>query len=684
MQSLNKKTYTLPFEGSTITLETSILAKQANAAVIGRYGDTVVLATVVMGKEDKAGDFFPLSVDYEERFYAAGKIMGSRFLRREGRPSDEAVLSGRLIDRTIRPLFDDRLRREVQVTVTVLAYDETHDPDMIALLTASTALAISDVPWQGPVAGVRKEEKNTDGTLRSLSFFAGPAERINMIEFEGKELSEADAISAFDYAKQHIATLVQFQKTIVQEIGKKKMDVLTPLDESAVSVVRDFLHERLPKAFDAQDFSELKKELFDYLKTHEHSAEILPIAEYVFEKQVDEFVHAQAIQHNKRPDGRAFDEVRELFATVGTLPRTHGSAIFMRGDTQVLAVTTLASPAQEQLIETIELSGKRRFMLHYNFPNFSTGETKRSRGGPGRREIGHGALAHKALLHLIPPKEEFPYTIRVVAETLSSNGSSSQASICASCLSLMDAGVPIPKHVAGIAIGLMSDEKGNYKILTDIQGPEDHYGDMDFKVAGTKDGITAIQMDVKVHGITREMFIDALKAAEKARLHILETMQSALPSARKELSPYAPTIMKLIINPDKIGLVIGPGGKTINGIIDAADKKIDINIEEDGTVFVSGTDKELVKQALEYIHSLVREFNLGEIVEGEVIKMLDFGAIVDLGGGKDGMLHVSELKDGFVKSPEEVVHMGDVLKLKVVRVDPDGRIGLSLKQMPKE
>ncbi len=678
--NLNRKKFETTLDGAKLEIEVSELAHQANAAVLARHGDTVVLAVAVMGDKETALDYFPLTVDYEERFYAAGKILGSRFIRREGRPSDESILSARLIDRTIRPLFDQRLRREVQVTITVLSYDEVHDPDMVALLAASTALGISDIPWGGPVAGARLEARDAKNGKAYLAQFAGTETFVNMIELEGNELGEKAATDIFITAHETIKKLVTFQNAIIKEIGKKKANVMFPEPSPAVrELIARFLDGKLEDAFRRDTYGALKQELFEYLKTSSEAEEALKHAEHLFETISDEFVHAYALNEGKRVDGRKFDEVRDLLAEVKLLERTHGSALFVRGDTQVLAVTTLASPASEQLIESIEGTMKKRFMLHYNFPKFSTGEVGRARS-VGRREIGHGALAAKAVAQVVPGKEIFPYTIRVVCETLSSNGSSSQASICSASLSLMDAGVPIKKHVAGIAIGLMTGERGAYKILTDIQGPEDHYGDMDFKVAGTRDGVVAIQMDVKIGGITKDIFVDALRAAEKARGQILTVMEGVLPAPRSAVSKYAPTIRILKIDPEKIGLVIGPGGKTINGIIALCDGKIGIDIDEDGTVFVSGVDAALVEKGFKTVEALVKEYKVGEIVSGPIIKILEFGAIVDLGGGQDGMIHVSELRDGFVKRVEDVVHVGDHVTAKIIRVEA-GKIGLSLKAM---
>ncbi|HXF44095.1 MAG TPA: polyribonucleotide nucleotidyltransferase [Candidatus Paceibacterota bacterium] len=677
---LKRKTYKTDLGGEELSLEFSALAGKANGAVICRQGGTAVLATAVMSKGDKPGDFFPLTVDYEERFYAAGKILGSRFVRREGRPSEEAILSGRLVDRTIRPLFDARLRREVQVTITVISYDEKNDPDALALIAASAALATSDIPWKGPVAGVRKIANDQNGNLRYDAFFAGPRGCVNMIELEGREITENEAVAVFEESRKEIDKLVDFQEMIVKEIGKEKAKVeLVEPDLALRQIVETFIKESLPQAIKEKKLEGLKISLLDHLAASGETQANLNVAVNLFEEAVDKFVHDEALNYDRRPDGRKMDELRELHAEVGLFPRLHGTGLFIRGETQVLAATTLASPAAEQLVETMEATTHKRFMLHYNFPGFSSGEMSKGRGGPGRREIGHGALAHKALRAVIPSKEEFPYTIRIVAETLSSNGSTSMASTCAGCLSLMDAGVPLKKHVGGIAMGLMLDAKsGKFKVLTDIQGPEDHHGDMDLKVAGTDAGITAIQMDVKIFGITKEIFETALNQAKKARAEILDLMKKVIPAPRPHVSPYAPTILTLNIDPEKIGEVIGSGGKVINGIIAEVGGDTAIDIEDDGKVFISGTNREAVERALKIVESIVREYKIGEIVEGPVVKILDFGAIVDLGGGRDGMIHISELSDGYVKKVEDVVKIGDRVKAKVIKVE-NGRIGLSLK-----
>ena len=694
---LNKKQFTTEVAGKKLTLEVSDIAKQANAAVLGTYGDTSVLVTATMSKEDRAIDYLPLVIDYEERFYAAGKIIGSRFIRREGRPSEEAVLSGRLIDRSLRPLFDQRLRRDIQIIVTVLSYDEENDPDFIALITASTALSISDIPWNGPIAGV-KLARFSDGRIvinstNSLlkgedrlgfeAFISGTTERINMIELAGNEAKEEELIEAFDLSQKEIEKLIEFQKKITKEIGQPKIKYDYDNDNDLKNKVQEYLKDKLeaaiysPEKVDRQSkIGLLKQELKDYLIEEGIGGSVLAKVDFLFEEEVNKLVHKNIIELEKRPDGRASDEVRQLYGEVGLFKRLHGSALFVRGSTQALAVVTLAAPGAEQLIETMEISSKRRFMLHYNFPPYCVGEISRL-GSPGRREIGHGALTEKALRPLIPTQEEFPYTIRVVSEILSSNGSSSMASVCASSMVLMDAGVPLKKAVAGIAMGLMIDKSHKYKILTDIQGPEDHHGDMDCKVAGTTGGITAIQMDVKIEGLDLAVLKEVLSQARKARLEILEFMKTVIDKPREKVSSYAPVVLSINIKPEQIGEVIGPGGRIINGII-AASGALSIDIEQSGRVFVAAADELKARAAVQQIKALTRDFQIGEIVFGKVIKILDFGAIVDLGGGKDGMIHVSELKDGFVEKVEDVLNLGDLVKVKIIKVE-NGKIGLSLK-----
>jgi polyribonucleotide nucleotidyltransferase len=719
---LQRKQFSVEIAGKTLTIEVSTLAEQANAAVIAKYGETVVLATAVMGRKDVELDYLPLKVDYEEKFYAAGKIIGSRYVRREGRASEEAVLAGRLVDRTIRPLFNDKMRRDVQVVVTVLQIDEENDPEFVGLLGVSTALFISDIPWNGPVAGVRVAQFPSASTDLALSnnnttayykvnpdnsyvnahepiydaFVSGSKDRINMIELGGLDAQEKDVVAGFTLAQAEINKLVAFQESIRKEIGKPKAEVAiaTP-DEDIKAEVIAFLADKLEDAIYKPTKVEhttavgaLNHELNLHIKEKfEGTKEKISWkgVEALFEDSVNEVVHKNVLEKDRRPDGRKLDEVRALDAEVGLFSRTHGSALFVRGNTQALAITTLAAPGAEQLIETMETNAKRRFMLHYNFPPFSVGETGNFRG-PGRRDIGHGNLARKSLERLIPTKEEFPYTIRVVSEIMSSNGSSSQATISAASLSLMDAGVPLKKPAAGIAMGLMmaTNAEGvcdvnHYKILTDIQGPEDHHGDMDLKVAGTDDGVTGMQMDVKVDGLTIEILEKAFAQAREARIHILKTIKAVMPAARTTLSEFVPKIRQFKIDPTKIGTVIGPGGKMINGLI-AKYELAGIDIEEDGGVFVSGQKLENVEAAVAEIQGMTKEYKVGEIVEGPIVRILEFGAIVDLGGGRDGMIHVSELKAGFVKKVEDVVKLGDFVRAKIIKAE-DGKIGLSLKQL---
>ena len=697
---LNKQQFSIDFAGQPLTLSVSKIGEQADAAVIGTYGDTSVLVTAVMGKQDKDINYFPLVVDYEEKFYAAGKIIGSRFVRREGRPSENAILSGRLIDRSIRPLFNHAMRRDVQLIITVLSYDEANDPDFIALLSASTALLISPIPWNGPIAGVRlartADEKTIINPTNQIfeenknilfdAFISATSERINMIELGGNEAREKDIVETFGEGHEEIKKLIEFQKEIAKKIGQAKIEIeIKKPSQELKEKISVFLNNKIEEALYIKDkterqnrLHELKENLKQYLLSESISE--FEDMETIWEEEIDKLVHKNILESGKRPDGRQLDQVRELYAEAGILKRLHGSALFFRGNTQALAVTTLAAPGAEQLVETMEVSGKRRFMLHYNFPPYSVGETGRM-GGVGRREVGHGNLAEKAVKSLIPSTDEFPYTIRVVSEILSSNGSSSMASVCAASMSLMDAGVPIKKPAAGIAMGLMSSEDGRYKILTDIQGPEDHYGDMDCKVAGTADGITAMQMDVKIEGITPKILEEVLEQSKKARLEILDFIGKAISKPRPEISAYAPRVLTIDILPEQIGEVIGPGGKMINTIIKETGVTT-IDIEQTGRIFITAESLEKAQAALRQIQSLTRTFQIGEIIEGKIIKILEFGAIVDLGGGKDGMIHVSELKEGFVKKVEDVVKLGDIVKAKIIKIE-NGRIGLSMKAINK-
>jgi polyribonucleotide nucleotidyltransferase len=696
---LNRKTFSIDVAGRPMTIEVSRLAEQASGAVMATYGETTVLTTVVMGKEDRAIDYLPLSVDYEERFYAAGKILGSRFVRREGRPSDDAILSGRLVDRAIRPLFDQRIRRDIQVVITVVSYDEQNDPDLIALTAVSTALGISDIPFNGPVSGLRVSKINNefkinpfigelaDNPVKFETFVAGVGNKVvNMIELSGDDASEDDVMKAFDMATDEIEKLNDFQKKIIKEIGKEKTTVKLWEPDGQLKVdILEFLKDKLEGAVYEHDKTkrdnnvrDLMADMRKYLEDKSYAGKDLEAAIYLMDEEINNLVHHKILTADQRQDGRRLDQLRDLYAEVGTLHRTHGSAVFMRGNTQSLASVTIAPPGAEQLVESMEGSSKRRFMLHYNFPPYSVGETGRV-GSPGRRDIGHGRLAEKAIRPLIPAKENFPYTIRIVSEIMSSNGSSSMATVCASSLALMDAGVPITKPAAGIAMGLMSDDGGNYKVLTDIQGPEDHHGDMDFKVAGTRDGVNALQMDVKVHGVSLKILSDTLAQAKKARFEILDVIEKVLSKPRPELSRLAPRVLMVEIDPSRIGELVGPGGKVINGLI-ASTGVTSIDIEQDGKVFVASALPDAAEKAIAEIKSMMRDFKVGEIVEGPIIRILEFGAIVDLGGGKDGMVHVSEIKNGFVKNVTDVLKLGDHVRAKIIKAE-NGKIGLSIKQL---
>jgi len=698
--NLDRKQFETEVAGQKVIFEVSRIGEQATAAVLGRHGETAVLVTVVMGKQDKAVDYLPLVVEYEEKFYAAGKILGSRFIRREGRPSEEAVISARLVDRAIRPLFDQRLRREIQIIITTLSYDEENDPDFISLLSTSLALAISEVPWEGPIGGVKvaisKEGKIILNPLNSQlenaklkAIVAGPKDKLNMIELEASEAQEEEILKAFSAAVNEINNLIDFQHEVVKQIGKEKAKI--EIKEAPVELkreIKNYLSDKLEKAIYTEEKSDrqlalfnLKQDLKNYLT--EKGFNDLSFVDSLVEEEISDLVRKNILEFEKRPDFRKLDEIRPLYSEVSLFKRLHGSALFIRGNTQALAVTTLAAPGAEQLIETIETSAKRRFLLHYNFPPYSVGEIAPLRG-PGRREIGHGALAEKALRCLIPSSDEFPYTIRVVSEILSSNGSSSMATVCAASLSLMDAGVPIKNAAAGIAMGLVVDKTQNpkskiqnYKILTDIQGPEDHHGDMDCKVAGTKDGVTAIQMDTKIEGLDLEVLRRVLEQAKKARYEILEAMAKTLDKPRKEISSYAPIVLTHTILPEQIREVIGPGGRVINAIIESTGVTA-IDIEPNGKVFVSAPSKEKAEDAMSQIKNITHKYQVGEIVEGKVTKILDFGAIISF-NGQDGLLHISEMKEGYVKKVEDVVKIGDKVKVKIIKIDDNGRLSLSLK-----
>jgi len=695
---MEKKKYQLSVGNKTIELEFSNLAELANGSVMAKIGETVILTNVVMGNQDRNDlDFFPLLVDYEEKYYAAGKIYGSRFIRRESRPSEIAILLARLIDRTIRPLFPALMRRDVQVVATCLSIDEEHDPDVLGIISSSLALGTSDIPWQGPVSAVRIGWSEKTGFLVNPTYeerkdlvldmvVSGPDKEINMLEAGANEAKEEIVTQALEIAQKEIASLNEQQQKIIQEIGKTKTEVLIKtVEETLNQDIQNYLTDKLEPIVYSQDkkekeiqMTELKEGLINFLKEKQYTEEQLKDVDYLLEDEIDKLVHKNILEQEKRPDLRRLDEIRPLEMAIDILPRTHGSALFMRGITHALSVVTLGSPADVLTLQGMEFTGEKRFMHHYNFPGYSSGEIAPLRG-PGRREIGHGALGERALLPMIPTKDEFPYTVRVVSEIMSSNGSTSMAATCASSLALMAAGVPIKEQVAGIAMGLMSDGKANNKILTDIQGPEDHYGDMDCKVAGTKNGITALQMDLKIKGITPQLLAETLEKAKTARLLILDKMNQIINQPRKELSPFAPRIFTLQIKPEKIGELIGPGGKVIQAITQATG--VNIDIEEDGTVFVTAEDQEKANLAIQEIQEVVKDIAEGDIINGKVTQIKDFGAFVDLGHRKEGLLHISELAPYRVNKVEDIVHQGEEIKVKVKKIEANGKISLSLKDV---
>ncbi len=708
-----KKEFTLEFYGRKIVVETGWLAKQANGSCLVRYGDTVVLTASVMGKTEITQDFFPLQVLYQEKLYSVGKIPGG-FIKREGRPTDEATLAARIIDRPLRPMFDENLRQEIQVVNTVLSVDQDNSPVMTALLGSSLSLGISEIPFDGPVSGVVVgkvgKEFIINPTVEELEnsclnlTVAGTKDAICMVEAGAHECSEKQMLDAIMFGHEAIKKLCAFQEEIIKEIGKEKVLVYSAtLDEELVNLVKEYAYDNLVKAI------QIKDKLASYEKVEEIKDETMSHFEELFtneEKDLSELKNVAKILHNLeadavrdlitdkhiRPDGRKMDEIRPLDAMVDLLPRTHGSAVFTRGQTQSLATTTLGAIGEHQILDGLGIEDAKRFMLHYNFPAFSVGETGRY-GSPGRREIGHGALGERALSAVIPSEEEFPYTIRVVSEILESNGSSSQATICAGCLSLMAAGVPIKAPVAGIAMGLITSHDGKkHTILTDIQGLEDHMGDMDFKVAGTRDGITALQMDIKIKGITKEILKEALAQAKKARLEILDVMNDCISKPRATLSPYAPKIETFQINPEKIKDVIGRGGEMITKIIlEASDVKtvndkdaVKVDLEDDGRVIIYHTDADIIAKTKEMILNVVREVEEDHIYTGRVTKVENFGCFVELWPGCEGMVHVSELSHERVNKPSDIVSVGDEILVKSKGYDNRGRLNLSRKDaLPK-
>ena len=707
-----RKDFEYEFLGKKIVVETGELAKQANGAVLVRYEDTVILSTAVMSNNVSTADFFPLTILYQEKLYSVGKIPGG-FIKREGRPTDAATLTARVIDRPIRPMFDENFRNEVQVVNTVLSVDNDYTPEMTALFGTSLALGISSIPFDGPVAGVKVGK--IDGVLKinptveemerstiDLTV-AGTKNAINMVESGSKEVSEEEMLEALMFGHEYIKELCAIQEDIINEVGKEKITVeLASLNPEIVKEVESDIKNDMVMAIQIKDklekyakIDELKERaITNYTEKHAESEtleselkQVKKIADNIEGTEVRRLITDEKV----RPDGRGMTEIRELSTRKDLLPRTHGSALFTRGQTQALAITTLGALGEHQILDGIMPEDEKRFMFHYNFPAFSVGETGRY-GAPGRREIGHGALAERALLQVMPSEEEFPYTVRVVSEVLESNGSSSQASICAGCMSLMTAGVPIKAPVAGIAMGLITEDgtcDSNYTILTDIQGLEDHMGDMDFKVAGTRKGITALQMDIKIKGITENIFREALAQAKIARMEILDVMEKEISEPRKELSPYAPKIKTMQINPDKIRDVIGRGGEMItkiilesSGVNTVNDKDaVKIDIEDDGRVIAYHTDYAIIDKALSMIEEVVREVEIGKVYTGKVKTIEDFGCFVELWPGCEGLVHVSQLDVKRVEKPSDVVKVGDEIVVKATGFDKRGKLNLSRKEV---
>ncbi|MBI3283026.1 polyribonucleotide nucleotidyltransferase [Candidatus Curtissbacteria bacterium] len=706
MQKLVKKE--LDLAGKKLVLETGELAGHANGSVLASYGETVVLATAVSQPAPENVDFFPLAVDYEERLYAGGKISTSRFIKREGRPSEQAVLTSRLIDRSIRPLFPKDYQAEVQVIITALSVDGENDPDVLSLAAASAALSVSDIPWNGPLSGVRVGKQNgayfLNPTEEEKKFsdldlvLATTKDEVVMIEAAASEVDEKTLAGAIEFGveagKQIIKLIVDFTK----EAGREKQKYEPKkIDEDHAKKVRDFIEANIIKDLEtpgkAQDeawFGEALDKLKEQfirrkallirrkalLIKEDETTDPTALSNFL-DDAVADFLRKQVLAKKVRIDGRKPDEIRPITIKVPVLPRTHGSAIFQRGETQIISIVTLGSPALEQLIETMEKEEKRRYMHHYNFPPFSVGEVRRL-GSPGRREIGHGALAQKALIPVLPSQDDFPYTIRVVSEVLSSAGSTSMASACGSTLALMDAGVPIKEPVAGIAIGLITDktDKSKYVLLTDIAYQEDSQGDMDCKVAGTKNGITAIQMDIKLNGVSAKVLSQALEKAQTARLFILDLIQKAIPKSREKISKYAPTVILVKIDPAKIGEVIGSGGRIINKIIETTGAAVDI--EDDGTVTISAKEAQAAQKAAEWVEGIVKEPQPGEIYEGTVKRIVPFGAFVEIAPGKEGLVHISRMAPYHVEKVEDVVKLNQTAKVRVLEIDDMGRLNLSM------
>ena len=709
-----KKVFEKDFRGRKLIVEIGELAKQANGAVLVRYGDTVILSTVVVSKTaNLLSDFFPLMVLYQEKLYSVGKIPGG-FIKREGRPTDNATLAARMIDRPLRPLFREGFKNEVQIVNTVLSVDQDNSPEMAAMFGSSLATSISEIPFDGPVAGVKvgridgkfiinptvEESEKSDIDLT----IAGTKEAINMVESSAAEVSEDDMLEALMFGHEAVKELVSFEEEIIKEVGKEEMEFeKLEIEDELRKNIESLSSDRLDKALRIKDklekynqIDQIKEEIVNKYKeensnlTDEELNILITKVKLVLEDVEYKLFRRIVVKEHTRADGRAMDEIRELSTDIDLLPRTHGSALFTRGQTQSLSITTLGALGEHQILDGVSIEDEKRFMLHYNFPQFSVGETGRY-GAPGRREIGHGALGEKALSRVIPSEEEFPYTIRVVSEILESNGSSSQASICAGCMSLMAAGVPIKAPVAGIAMGLITDGD-DYQILTDIQGMEDHLGDMDFKVAGTREGICALQMDIKIKGITKEILKEALAEAKKARFKVLDVMEAQISEPRKEVSKYAPKTYIFTIDPNKIKDVIGRGGETITKIIlessnvktvtDANAVKVDL--EDDGRVIIYHTDKDVIEKTANAIKDITREVEEGKIYNGKVVKVEDFGCFVELWPGCEGLVHVSHLDNKRVEKPSDVVKVGDMILVKSLGYDKKGRLNLSHKLTQKK
>ncbi|MCI9131098.1 polyribonucleotide nucleotidyltransferase [Thomasclavelia cocleata] len=697
---MSKQVFSMDFYGKNLSVEIGELAKQANGSVLVRYNDTVILSTVVAGKEPKNVDFFPLTVTYEEKLYSVGKIPGG-FLKREGRPSEHGTLTARMIDRPIRPLFADGFRNEVQSVNTVLSVDQDATPEMTAMLGASLALCVSDIPFNGPIAGVNvglvDGEFIVNGTPEQLEHslinleVAGTKDAINMVEADSKEVSEEVMLEALLFGHEKIKELIAFQEKIVEACGKEKLEIpLFELDSNLVEEIANRAKAEMVAAVSIPGKLERYGAIDDLIaqvteeydnreyENEEVKADTMKQVGIILHDLEKDEVRRLITEEKIRPDGRKIDEIRPLDSQVDLLPRVHGSALFTRGETQVLSVATLGAIGEHQKIDGLGLEDQKRFMHHYNFPPYSVGEVGRM-GAPGRREIGHGALGERALAQVIPSEDEFPYTIRVVSEVLESNGSSSQASICASTMALMAAGVPIKAPVAGVAMGLV--KKGEeYTILTDIQGMEDHLGDMDFKVAGTDKGICALQMDIKIDGITKEILQEALAQAKVARKQIMSNMMEAISLPRAELSPYAPKVQMMKIDPDQIKSVIGPGGKSINEIIEQSDG-VKIDIEQDGTVIIYHYDQKAIDKAIALIERIVKKAKVGEVYDGKIVRVEDNYAFVNLFDGTDGFLHISDYAYERTKKMGEVVKLGDVIKVKVTKVDDKGKVNVSRKAL---